>query len=532
MHMRAILLLCALLTSALQAQTPAEAPTLTIVHTNDTHSQIEPIVNAATGEAYGGVVERASLIEYLREQDPEMLYLDCGDQVQGSPYFNVYKGELEMLCMNQQQLLAATLGNHEFDNSLEGLRFMQRTAQFPYLSCNYHCERTPIAQLVQPHLITQSHGVKIGITGVTCSPEGLIARSHWQGIEFEDPITAVNREARLLRDEGCDLVIVLSHLGYEKKSSPGAIYDADLARASHDVDIILGGHSHTNIEHGLTLPNAEGHPVCITQTGGKANRIGYVNIAMRQGSRYAGCQYSVDSIVCSKLTAADYDLTAYGEDIRQLVEPYRESLAAQMESPVGSATRTMEKGSPQSQLGNFTADALMDIGYHLTGSRIDIGLMNIGGLRNDFLSGTVSIGQIYEVFPFDNAIVVLSLYGHDLRDLILNDATGRINAWGGVQLTLDPQRQEGSIVTDILVGGQPIDPDRLYNICTLDYLAEGNNGMTALRRATHTVTTNVFIRDAMIDHVNRLSARHEPLSAIIDGRVMDTHHHAIQSLQR
>jgi len=531
-----LLFACCILTSFSScAQQGPAAPVITIIHTNDTHSQIEP-GRTRQGVVQGGVVERAAMLEYYRQQDPDLLYLDAGDMIQGSPYFNIFDGELEMLCFNQQQLLATTLGNHEFDNGLDFIRQLIATADFPILSCNYHCEGTVLEGLIRPHLITERHGVKIGITGVTVSPEGLIAHRNWEGITFEDPRTAVNREAALLRDEGCDLVIVLSHLGYlppsdtgsDSKKKPAAadadadrnVLDNDLVPAIRGVDIIIGGHTHYNIEQGVYINDADDHPVLVTQTGGTIMPMGYLKVTFGRGSRYPKCNYSVETIECRKLHASDHDLSAFGDDMRRLIAPYQDSLVSQMNVRLATAPEALVKGKPQSTLGNFVADAYLQIGRKKTGRNVEFAITNLGGLRADIEAGNVTLGTMFNIFPFENKIVVLGLKGRDLRQLIESNAGRKLDATAGAVITL-AMDGDRCIASSILIGGRPIDPDKTYYVATLDFLAEGNSGMSALTRAVETIDPNISARDAMIEYVKELDAAGKTVSAKIDGRVID-----------
>ena len=496
-----------------------DAPVITILHTNDTHSQFDAYDNGK-GQPRGGVVERASLLEYFRQQDPDLLYLDAGDMIQGSPYFNIFGGELEMICMNQQRLIASTFGNHEFDNGLEELRKMLSKADFPLISANVHCEGTPVEHQVLPHLITESHGVKIGITGVTCPLEGLVFARNWQGITYEDPIAAVNREADVLRHEGCDLVIVLSHLGYTpwNKSKRSSVEDDSLVAAIHGVDIVIGAHTHVNIERGVWFDDSEGHPAIVTQTGGKGNPIGYLQVTMKRGSKYEGCQYSVDSIVCKKLHPEDYDLAGYGNDMRELLAPYTEALQAQMNVVLGYAPERMDKGRPQGLLGNFTADALRHIGQKLWGRTIDFSVMNNGGLRNVLPAGDVTVGTLYSIYPFENTVALIELQGKELKSLIQSLAGRGMESISGatVQLVMNGDRSEAA---DVRIQGKEIDDDHVYNIATIDYLAEGNSGMTALTRCVSSHDTGIRLRDAMIDYVKELTAEGKTVSSALDDRV-------------
>lgn len=520
--MRLILSLLCLLAVTTFAQQSADAPVITIIHTNDTHSQFDAARVKGSNRLEGGVVQRAAILELFRQQDPDLLYFDAGDMVQGSPYFNIFKGELEVLCMNQQRLVASTFGNHEFDNGLDGIAKMLDLADFPIISANYHCEGTVLETRILPHLILVNHGVKVGVTGVTCDPEGLITTRNWQGIRYEDPITAANREARLLREEGCDLVVVLSHAGFMFSPDPSRdrFLDTDIAKASTDIDLIIGAHTHINIERGIKVDNAAGHPVLITQTGGKANPMGYLQVFMKQGSPYAGCQYSVDSIVCKKIHPDDYNLTGLGKDLEDLVAPYSESLADQMNITLAHAPLTLEKANVQSTLGNFTTDALIQIGEQYTGKPIDVSIMNVGGLRSDLAAGDVTIGTLFRIFPFENAVVVLELKGDLLQKLINSNAGRKLDGWSGTQITL-AMDGDRCYASDILVGGKPIDPERNYRICTIDYLAEGNGGMSALTQCDDIVKTGVTIRDAMIDYVRSLGQQGKEVVATLDDRVID-----------
>ena len=513
--MKKILSLIAALSALLLAacQTGPDAPVVTIIHSNDTHSQIDPDVRTERG----GVVERAAMLEYFRSQTPELMYLDAGDMVQGSPYFNIFKGELEFLCMDQQQLIATTFGNHEFDNGLNSLDSLFAKSHFQLISSNYHCENTVMAKHVKPHLILNNNGVKVGITGVTCNPEGLIFSRYWDGITYENPVTAVNREAKILREEGCDLVVVLSHVGYIPQDSS---MDVEIAQKSQDIDIIIGAHSHINIEDGLYVSNQNGQPVLITQTGGKANPMGYLAITMKRGSNYENCKYSVDSIVCKKLHPEDYDLTGYGQKMAELIKPYADSVVATMNEVIGHAPMLMEKGRPQSTLGNFAADALRAMGEKAYGHAMDLGLTNNGGIRNVLPDGDVSVGTMYSIFPFENELTILEMKGSDVLDLINSLAGKKLEAMSGMNVTLE---QDGDRVyaSSIKVGGKPVDPERIYFVATIDYLAEGNSGMGALTKAVKTTKTGILLRDLMIDYIKQLTARSEEIKADIDDRVID-----------
>lgn len=497
-----------------------EPPTLVIVHTNDTHSQVEPGLDQQQRPC-GGAVERAALAEAIRVgEDAEALYLDAGDAVQGSPYYNIFHGRVEMECFNRMGLVASTFGNHEFDNGLSFLDSMLRWAEFPYVSCNYDVSGTLLAQNpnVREHLIVERKGVKIGITGVTCDPQDLIFGRHWEGITYTEPSTAANRKAAELKAQGCDLVILLSHAGYAKSDSIGDRY---IAAQSTDIDLIIGGHSHTNLETGDTVLNREGRPVYITQTGGKMNPIGRVRIEMEKAAPGRKGRWQVRSIACDKLHPEDFDLTSYGQAVRQIVMPYHDRLDEQMSVVLGHAPEGMDRGKPQGPLGNFTADALVEAGARVQGVPMDLGLMNYGGLRAPLPQGDVTVGDLFRTYPFENTLTLCELKGEHVQALIDKMAGKKLECLsGGVEVRLRTVDHR-TFASRVLVGGKPIDPERYYWIATIDYLAEGNDGMRPLTLARRTVNTGILLRDVMIQKVQALTAAGLPVAAGVDGRIVE-----------
>ncbi len=335
-----------------------EGPELLFIHTNDTHSQIDGIY--LDERPVGGVEERASFLEMMRQRDPELLYLDAGDMVQGSPYFNIWGGMVEMKAMNLQWLLCSTFGNHEFDNGIEGLAKMLNFACFPIINCNYDVKGTALEPYTRPWLVTERKGIRIGITGVTCDPRNLIFNRNWEGIRYIDPSEAANKTAAILREQGCDLVILLSHVGYFTSDSLG---DRRIAMQSKDIDIIIGGHTHTNIENGEVVLNAEGRPVVITQTGAKTSPIGMVKIKMKSNGKHSDGRtaYAVEKISCSKLHPSMYDLRPYGRTMTDFITPYRDSLEQKMSDVLGVAAHDLPRFRPESPLGNFASDVLREV---------------------------------------------------------------------------------------------------------------------------------------------------------------------------
>lgn len=255
-------------TIALQAQEK-----ITILHTNDTHSCIEP---EKSGNA--GVLNRALLIEAIEDSlgTENILLFDCGDFSQGSLYYNAFRGEAEIEIMNAMGYDAAALGNHEFDFGLENLARLAQIAKFPLLCTNYDFNNTPCKELIKASTIIERNGVKIGVFGLSPNPAGLISKDYYAGIIYISPEKAAQSEADKLRAEGCHVVVCLSHLGYKM---PNEEWDDErLAAATSGIDIILGGHSHTYTKEPVKLTNAEGKEVINQQMNKSGRYLGTVTL--------------------------------------------------------------------------------------------------------------------------------------------------------------------------------------------------------------------------------------------------------------
>lgn len=253
---------------------------LRIVHTNDTHSCVMPVSPHSSDTALadkGGFVRRAALVRDLRAEDNSLLLFDSGDFSQGSAYYNLYKGEVEVKLMNEMRYDAATIGNHEFDFGLENMARIFRMAGFPIVCANYHVEGTVLEGLVKPYVILERKGVKIGVFGLGTQLEGMVASENYAGVIYEDPITAANRVTDILKHrEHCDLVVCLSHLGWQIDG----IDDSEVIPSTRDIDIVLGGHSHTYMEHPEVVKNADGEYVYCNQMGKHGRYVGELSLQM------------------------------------------------------------------------------------------------------------------------------------------------------------------------------------------------------------------------------------------------------------
>ncbi len=242
---------------------------ITILHTNDVHSHIEPFSkDHSEFPNKGGFERRATLISEIRRQNPNTLLFDAGDIFQGTPYFNFYGGEIEFKLMSMLGYDAVTIGNHDFDNGMDGLDKQLPNAKFDIISSNYDFKNTILESKVSNYKIYNKSGIKIGVFGLGIELEGLVSKDLYKETEYLDPIDIANDTAKKLKEtENCDIVICLSHLGYKYEKFPNKISDLNLAKSTKNIDLIIGGHTHTFMNKPVVVKNNVGNDVLINQVG-------------------------------------------------------------------------------------------------------------------------------------------------------------------------------------------------------------------------------------------------------------------------
>lgn len=250
---------------------------LTILHTNDVHSRIEPFpMDGSRNQGLAGAARRSSLIQQLRKQEKNILLFDAGDIVQGTPYFNLFGGELEVEIMNKMEYDGATFGNHEFDNGLDQLAQMVDHANFPFLVSNYDLSDTPLAGKTKSYQIFKRGGLRIGVFGLGIELNGLVDPLLCAGVRYNYPIAVANEMAnRLKNDMECDLVICLSHLGFRYQHDK--VSDRVLAAETSDIDLIIGGHTHTFLSEPEQVQNRSGNITLINQVGFAGINLGRID---------------------------------------------------------------------------------------------------------------------------------------------------------------------------------------------------------------------------------------------------------------
>tara|TARA_B100000902_G_scaffold59263_2_gene66254 strand:- start:2447 stop:3376 length:930 start_codon:yes stop_codon:yes gene_type:complete len=255
---------------------------ITILHTNDMHSHIHPF-KSGRNKGFGGMAQRATIIKKIREENEHVLLFDAGDIFQGTPYFNFYKGELEFKLMSAMHYDAATLGNHDFDNGLDGLKKQLPHANFPFLNANYDFTETILKDTFNPYKIFKKDRIKIGVFGIGIELNGLVPEELYGKTKYKDPIKTANHYAQILKKKNCDLIICLSHLGFKYKNTE-KVSDFMLAKKSKDIDIIIGGHTHTFLKKAITINNNNNEKVIINQVGWGGINIGMIDINFSQNN--------------------------------------------------------------------------------------------------------------------------------------------------------------------------------------------------------------------------------------------------------
>jgi 5'-nucleotidase len=257
-----------------------ELKQLTVLHTNDMHSHIHPFTSGRN-KGVGGMAQRATIIKQIREEGNQVLLLDAGDIFQGTPYFNVYGGELEFKLMSEMKYDASTIGNHDFDNGLDGLVKQLPHANFPFIVSNYDFSDTEMEGNYLKYKVFNKGGIKVGVFGIGIELEGLVSKNMYGNTLYQNPIEKSNYYAELLKNSlDCDIVICLSHLGF--KYNTKKVSDKLLASQTKNIDLIIGGHTHTFLNKPVIVENLESENVQIAQVGYAGINIGRIDYFFNQ----------------------------------------------------------------------------------------------------------------------------------------------------------------------------------------------------------------------------------------------------------
>lgn len=458
---------------------------LVIVQTNDTHSQIDP-----NDKGFGGVARRKVVVDSIRGAHENVLLIDAGDAVQGTLFFNIYRGEVETRIMNALGYDYAVVGNHDFDNGADALAENLKNSDTQWITTNYDLSGSALQPYFKPYAIKEVDGKKIGIIGINLNPKGMISEGNYDGVKYLDGIKAANATAwHLKHNEKVDMVVAVTHIGYDDVPSPS---DVELAKSSEDIDIILGGHSHTLIKPGSGqewVTNAAGRQVLVTQNGKSGQVVAEVTVDLDSiGRKLPGYRHiPIDSRLDSRTD----------RQIDSILAPYRKGVDELMGKKIGRSAR--ELSNRGASLLNFISDFALARGKEVAHGNVDLAIMNKGGIRRDLPKGDVTQGQVIMMQPFDNRIIVEEIRGRDLAEAFnVMAARGGDGVSQGVDVVFDPV--SGKCVT-IEINGKPLDPEKTYRVATIDYLANGGDYMEPLTRGTVVARSGNIVYDDLISFI-------------------------------
>lgn len=480
---------------------PVLADSVVLLHTNDTHSQLYP-----DEEGNGGVLQRKALIDSIRNAEPNVILIDAGDVVQGSLFFKFFRGEVEYPLMDLMDYDIRILGNHEFDNGVADIAKYYKNTKGTPLSANYDFTGTELDGIFSPYTIREAGGKRIGFFGINVDPESLIAKKNFGDIQYKEIIPVANATAAYLKDrEHCDLVVAVTHIGIVKQNAKTTDYE--LAAASRDIDIIIGGHSHSVIKPGTEgdtpsiVLNAAGRPVLVAQTGKYGRNLGYIKLDLDNLADARDYDYQLIPVTDR------FDPAVFDKDIISLMAPYRAVVDSINARVIARSTRFLDNTDRTGGLANFTGDFAYNYGSYKADSlraidpafpALDFALMNVGGIRKVMREGDVTEGQILDTYPFSNYMVIASVKGSDLEEALKVAAgKGGESVSGNILVLTEP---DGSI-NQILVNGYPLDPDRMYNYATINYVAEGNDDLTSLANSRVLWTDEVEVAAPILKYV-------------------------------
>ncbi len=491
---------------------PARPDSLVILHTNDIHAHLFPFEDPK-GAIVGGAAARAALIARLRPQHARTLLLDAGDVFQGTPVYNFFRGVPDYRSMSLMRYDAVAFGNHELDDGPRSWLRARTNAAFPILSANVFVadsawaaalekapasararakwiggvnvpDRTALRYLATPYVIQDVGGVKVAILGLTTKDiVSIVSRDRNHGVAVSDPISVALSLVPELRKKA-DIVVALTHIGVDE--------DRALASRVPGIDMIIGGHSHTYLWAPLFVRNRNTNGyggTSIVQAGRWGDRVGRLAAAIGPG----GVKGLTDALVAVQ--------PSEGEDraVREMLQPYRDSMAATMDKPVfRSPSRVSMSGleDGDTPLGNFVTDAMLE------SARADIAIINSGGIRAPLPAGQVTVGDVFTVLPFDNVLVTVPMKGWQVRELF-DFMARRIGKRGFAQIAGAQFVVRNGRASDIRVGALPLDSNRLYRVVTIDFLYGGGDGYVHFEKAGKATTTEIFTHDAAIDFLRR-----------------------------
>lgn len=510
----------ALTLSGLLTATAAQADyTLNILHTNDFHARFEPISKYNStcapedndaGECFGGSARLATAIEEARADAPNPVLVDGGDQFQGTLFYNYYKGKLAAEMMNRLGYDAMTVGNHEFDDGPEVLRGFMDAVEFPVLMSNADTSREPLlADVIRKSTVIERDGEKIGLIGLTPQDTDELA-SPGPNIIFTPPADAVQHEVDKLTEQGVDKIIVLSHSGYG--------VDQHVAETTTGVDVIVGGHSNTYLSN--NDPDAAGpYPTmvgdtAIVQAYAYGKFLGRLDVVFNDAGEVTSA--TGNPLIMDAAVAEDAEIVSRIQEAAKPLDEIRNKVVAEAADAISGDRDACRAG--ECAMGNAVAEAML---ARVADQGVEIALMNGGGVRASIDAGPITMGEVLTVLPFQNTLSTFGIDGATLKEALENgvsqfgEGAGRFPQVAGMTFVFDSSAEVGSRITEVTVGGEPLDPERDYLAVSNDYLRNGGDGYSMLRDAADAYDFGPDVADVLAEYL----AQNSPVSPMTDGRI-------------
>lgn len=475
--------------------------TLTIIHTNDIHGHMLPEKVSAGDRSFetGGIAALGAYIEQIRKDAAgHSLLLDAGDVFQGTYISNENHGKAMTEFMNMMNYDAIEVGNHEFDWGQDVLSQRIGESKMPWLGANI-TGTTKLASQLKPYIVKQVNGIRVGIIGIILpTAPSIIKYGNTDGLTFSSDIDTVKKLMPEVRSKA-DIVIVLSHNGLDN--------DVKLAEAVPDIDVIVGGHSHTVLQN-----TREVNHTLIVQAGSYSNYVGRLDLQIDPQTKKITAWTRLNEIMPVVSTAVTPD-----PQVVELVNRYQAAAKEASDRVIGETKVPLVRGSGHDEtlLGDVVTDAMLaaDAG----GRKADIAIHNnSGGLRADINAGPITFGELYQVMPFDNVLTSMDLKGELLLRILERSINGAgMNlAIAGAQVVYDPSAPAGHRIVSMTISGQPFDPAKTYRVQTIDFLAGGGQGQVEFRDGT-----NVTYGEPTVDVVADYITKHSPLDPKFDYRI-------------
>ncbi len=492
---------------------------LTILHTNDFHARFEPISrfdsgcgeeDNAEGKCFGGSARLATAIEAAKARAENYLLVDGGDQFQGTLFYTYYKGAMAAEFMNQFGYDAMTVGNHEFDDGPEVLRGFMDAVNFPVLMSNADISGEPLlAGALRASTIIERGGRLIGLIGLTPENTPELA-SPGDNITFSDPVAAVQSQADLLNAAGANIVIVLSHSGFNT--------DKRVALETTGVDVIVGGHSNTYLSN-VSDRAAGPYPMmmgltAIVQAYAYGKFLGELNLTFDDGGKIIGMDG--EPLIMDASVAEDPDVKARVAELAGPLDEIRNKVVASAAEAIDGDRANCR--AVECQMGNLVADAML---ARVKDQGIDVAIANGGGLRASIDAGDVTMGEVLTVLPFQNTLSTFQITGATLVAALENgvsqieDGSGRFPQVAGMSYTFDVSQPAGSRISEVMVGGMAVDPDKVYGVVSNNFVRGGGDGYRMFRGAMNAYDFGPDLADVTAEYL----AANAPYAPYLDGRI-------------